>query len=109
MFVGVGVFVGVRVGVAVGPPGVFVGPGGGVFVGWGTGVFVGANTGVFVATPVGVGVGAGFVDVINTLSNVAVPSSELLWLVTANPTYTVLPIGITACPTRVQVFPSEAS
>src|SRR6516225_9181756 len=53
---GTGVFVGVRVGVARGPPS----------------VLVGAATGVFV------GVGTGAIGVINTLSNVAVESAETL-------------------------------
>ena len=85
---GPGVFVGVRVGVAVGAPGVGVrvgvavgAPSVGVRVGvavGAAGVLVGPARGVFVGVRVAVGVGIALVAAIDTLSNVAVASSE--WL-----------------------------
>jgi hypothetical protein len=104
---GPGVFVGVRVGVAVGPPGVFVGAAMGVGVR--VGVAVGPGPGVFVGAATGVGVGVELVAAIDTLSNVAVASNQWLWLVMANPTYTVVDIGIDACATSVHAFPSADS
>src|SRR5579885_2662181 len=41
-----------------------------------------------------------------TLSKVAVLVTALLWLVTASPTYAVLPSAIVSLPTSVHVLPS---
>ena len=48
--------------------------------------------------------GAGY-GVIETLSKVAVPSTALLWLLTARPIETLAGIVIVAVPTCVQVVP----
>src|SRR5688572_9459609 len=46
---------------------------------------------------------------ITTLSNEQVAVAPVAWLVTARPTYTVVPIAIVSVPTRVQFTPSADS
>ena len=44
-----------------------------------------------------------------TLSNVHVADALVVWLVTARPTRTDVPIGMVSVPTSVQVVPSADS
>jgi hypothetical protein len=87
---GVGVGLGVAVGVAVGVGvGVAVGAGVGVGLGVAVGVAVGVGVGVGADVGTGVGAGVGAADDV-TLSKVAVPTTPLLWLVTARPARTTV-------------------
>ena len=44
-----------------------------------------------------------------TLSNVHVALAEVVWLVTARPTYIICAIGMVSVPTSVQLVPSDDS